>query len=67
MEPTAAEEKKPLPLKSEPPPSIVATAVAVSVISEGSPLAEYNKPGTEDVTGTLVAAVDSNGKVDVMD
>jgi hypothetical protein len=42
-----------------------ATAVAVSVISEGSPLAEDNKLGTEDVTGTLAAAVDSDGKVTV--
>jgi hypothetical protein len=65
----AAEENKPLPPKSEPPPSTVATAVAVSVISEGSPLAEDNKLGTEDVTGTLAAAVDSDGKVavDVID
>jgi len=47
----------------------VATAVAVSVISEGSPLAEDNKLGTEDVTGTLAAAVDSDVKaaVDVID
>lgn len=61
----AAEENKPLPLKSEPPPSTVATAVAVSVISEGNPLAEDNKLGTEDVTRTLAAAVDSDGEVTV--
>jgi hypothetical protein len=66
-EPTVsvAAENKPLPLMSEPPPSTVATAVAVSVISEGSPVAEDNKLGAEDVTGTLVAAVDSDGKVTV--
>lgn len=60
-----AAENKPLPLMSEPPPSTVATAVAVSVISEGSPVAEDNKLGAEDVTGTLVAAVDSDGEVTV--
>lgn len=63
----AAEENKPLLLNSEPPPSTVATAVAVSVISEGSPVAEDSKLSTEDVTGTLAAAVDDKVTVDVIE